>query len=152
MTGNKLKVPKLKKKVKLWVHPEGQVIGSLFLHEESPDHPGCEEPVEALNQDNAFIVLERSEPEELRFYNRGTIIRVEYEQEKEQIEIEPINCQLNMMDGSYLEGTIRENLPPDYSRLYDYLNTSNNHFIKIYIDDNNVCLVNKSYINYATSN
>ena len=152
MPGNTLIVPKQKKTVKLWVHPEGQVIGSLFLREQSPDHAGPEEIVELLNQDNQFIVLERSNPEELRFYNWKTIIRVEYTDNDKPDNDVPITCQLNMMDGSYIEGLIRDKLPPDYSRLYDYLNTTSARFIKVYLDEENICLVNKSYINYATAN
>ena len=41
MSSDDLKVPKLKQKVTLWVHPEGQVVGSLFVREHSPDHAGA---------------------------------------------------------------------------------------------------------------
>lgn len=150
MSTDILKVPKSKCKVSLWVHPEGQVIGSLFVRKQSPDHAGEETPQDVLNEDAAFIVLEMAKPEQLRFYNRNSIIRVEYN-EIMQVDASPLHCQLNMMDGSIIEGTIRENLPPDYSRLFDYLNKDNDRFIKVFTADNEVCLVNKSYIINVTN-
>lgn len=51
-----------------------------------------------------------------------------------------------MMDGSMIKGRIRENLQPEYARLYDYLNKGKQRFIKLITDENDICLVNKSYI------
>lgn len=142
-----LKVPKLKQKVSLWVHPEGQVVGSIFVLEQSPDHAGPEEVVDVLNQELPFIVLQKDKPEELRFYNRNSIIRAEYNTDTHPVDdATQLSCTLNMMDGSIIEGTIRENLPPDFSRLFDYINQENARFIKLYFSDNDICLVNKSYI------
>ena len=146
MNAGSLKVSKLKRKVSLWVHPEGQVIGSLFVRQQSPHHSGEEFPLEVLNEEVAFIVLVKDKPEQLRFYNRNSIIRVEYTEESSS-DASPMPCQLNMMDGSIIEGTIRENLPPDHSRLFDYLNKENERFIKLFTSANEVCLINKSYIN-----
>lgn len=151
MSTDILKVPKTKCKVSLWVHPEGQVIGSLFVREQSPHHAGEETPQEVLNEETPFVVLEKTNPEQLRFYNRNAIIRVEY-LEDTTAGASPLHCSLNMMDGSVIEGTIRENLPDEYSRLFDYLNKDNERFIKVYTSDNEVCLVNKSYIINVTSN
>lgn len=146
MSTDILKVPKSKRKVSLWVHPEGQVIGSLFVRQQSPHHAGEESPLEILNKEVAFIVLEKDKPEQLRFYNRNSIIRVEYNEELVS-DTSSLPCQLNMMDGSIIEGSIHENLPPDHSRLFDYLNKENERFIKLFTSENEVCLINKSYIN-----
>ena len=127
MSADILKVPKTKRNVSLWVHPEGQVIGSLFVRQQSPHHAGEELPVEVLNDDDPFIVLEKNNPEQLRFYNRNSIIRVEYSEESPS-KASPLSCQINMMDGSIIEGTIREDLPPEHSRLFDYLNQENTSF------------------------
>jgi hypothetical protein len=150
MQTDSLKVPKLKRKVSLWVHPEGQVIGSLFIREQSPHHAGEESPQEVLNEDTAFVVLEKQQPEQLRFYNRNAIIRVEYQGQAEA-GTSSLACQLNMMDGSVIIGTICENLPPEHSRLFDYLNRDNKRFIRLFTSDNDVCLVNKSYIINVTT-
>ena len=147
MSTDILKVPKIKHRVSLWVHPEGQVIGSLFVREQSPDHAGPEDPIEVLNQQTSFLVFEKNESEELRFYNRNSIIRVEYQANKiQKPDTDQLSCTINMMDGSVIEGTIRENLPPDHSRLFDYINQENSRFIKIYFNNDDICLINKSYI------
>ncbi|NNF97030.1 MAG: hypothetical protein HKM94_08905 [Halobacteria archaeon] len=79
MANDSLKIPKIKRQVSMWVHPEGQVIGSLFLREQRVNHAGMEEPIEVLNKDKAFIVLDREENGQVCFYNRNAIIRLEYE-------------------------------------------------------------------------
>ena len=56
-----------------------------------------------------------------------------------------------MMDGSVMEGTIREELPPEYSRLFDYINQEKARFIRLYHNDNEVSLINKSYIVNVTT-
>ena len=153
MATDALKIPKIKRQVSMWVHPEGQVIGSLFLRAQSVNHAGVEEPLEVLNKDKAFIVLDRDEAGQIRFYNRNAIIRVEYDEDIPPVGIEQkiISCQLTMMDGALFNGEIRETLAPDRARLFDYLNHENARFIKLYTDTNQICLVNKSYIiNVAT--
>lgn len=150
MSSDRLRIPKKLKQVTLWVHPLGPVIGSLFLREQSVKHAGEEEPLEVLNQVEPFVVLQRDEPDELRFYNRGSIIRVEYSGEIPGPEtarhMTALACQLHMMDGSLLKGTIYEQLPPDHSRLFDYLNQDSERFIRMYVDESTICLINKSYI------
>ena len=137
----------------MWVHPEGRVFGSLFLREQSVNHGGVEEPIEVLNKDKAFIVLDREDTGQICFYNRNAIIRVEYEHTPSTTEAEQkiIPCQLTMMDGALFEGEIRESLAPDRARLFDYLNHEKARFMKLYVDNNQVLLVNKSYIIKVTT-
>ena len=153
MASDSLKIPKIKRQVNLWVHPEGQVIGSLFLREQSVNHAGVEEPIEVINKDKAFIVLEREVDGQVCFYNRNAIIRLEYEHTTTSAEadLKIIPCQLTMMDGALFDGEIRESLAPDRARLFDYLNQDKARFIKLYIDNKQVCLVNKSYIVKVTT-
>ncbi len=150
MTNEILKVPKKLKPVTLWVHPEGRVRGSLYLREQSPDHAGPEHPLEVLNQCTPFVVIKREEPDELRFYNMRSIIRVEYETEhKPSTDIPRQHCQIQMMDGSFITGSIREQLPPARARVLDYLNRSDECFIKIHMDEGTIYLINKAYIIHA---
>jgi hypothetical protein len=148
-----LKIPKKLKQVTLWVHPEGRVVGFLFLRPQSLNIAGEEEPLEVLNQPEPFLVLKRQSPDELRFYNKSSIIWVEYvEGAKLQFpEVEPLRCKLHLMDGSFIEGSSRKDLPPDHARLLDFLNLAHEHFVKVYADDGNVYLVNKSYIICVTA-
>jgi len=114
---------------------------------------GMEEPIEVINKDKAFIVLEREVDGQVCFYNRNAIIRLEYEHTTTSAEadLKIIPCQLTMMDGALFDGEIRESLAPDRARLFDYLNQDKARFIKLYIDNKQVCLVNKSYIVKVTT-
>jgi hypothetical protein len=146
-----LQIPKKLKRVTLWIHPEGRVVGSLFLDLQKKYTAGEEAPRELLNRAVPFIVLEREDPDELRFYNRAAIVRVEYPLETPLAEdcIEPLQCRLYMMDGSMIAGSVRQSLPPGNARLYDYLNLGEERFVEIHTEGRQVCLVNKSYIAYA---
>ena len=79
MLRDQLKIPKKLKLVTLWVHPEGRVVGSLFLRPQSANRAGEEEPLEVLNTADPFLVLKRDQPDELRFYNKSSVVRVEYD-------------------------------------------------------------------------
>ena len=153
MAETRLKIPKFLKEVTLWVHPEGRVVGSLFLREQSINHAGIEEPIEALNQEQPFIVLQRQSPAELRFYNLSSIVRVEYPNDDSEPaqDVVKLPCTVHLMDGAMIPGSIRERLPHDHARLFDYLNRGSDRFVKIHCEDDTVCLVNKSYIIQVTS-
>ncbi len=141
-------ISKLLQKVALWVHPEGKVLGSLFIREHSDSHAGHESPIEILNSPQDFVVLKRDDSNEVRFYNKSSIVRVEYN-DAESINKKnntKLKCKIHMMDGSLLDGIINENLPQAHSRLFDYINDHSNHFIKILISDNETMLINKSYV------
>ena len=147
-----LKIPKKLKQVTLWIHPEGRVVGSLFLRPQSPHAPREEEPLEVLNTPDPFLVLRRDDRDELRFYNKSAVVRVEYEEDVYALalEVPTLSCTLHLMDGSLIPGTIRKALPADRSRLFDYLNLHDEQFVKIHCDDGTVCLVNKMYIACVT--
>jgi len=141
-----LKIAKALRHVSMWVHPEGLVSGSIFvtIGEETGTQ---EDPRYVLNDDSPFLVLKRSNPDELRFYNRASITRVEYEDEKpDGDKYTHLSCRVHLMDGSVIDGDIVEVLPNDHERLYDYLNQGQERFIRLYTSDNEICMVNKSYI------
>lgn len=148
MSSEALKIPKKQKPVTLWVHPEGRVIGAMFLYEQSESHSGQEQPIEVLNNDAPFLVLHREDLDEPRFYNKRSIVRTEYEDDgsTNTSDLTVIPCRLHMMDGSLLEGEIREFLDPEHARLFDYINQNGEHFLKLHVPEGRVYLVNKAYI------
>ena len=152
MTAHHLKIDKSLQPVTLWVHPEGRVTGSIFVKPESANN-AAEEPADVLNQSPHFIVLKKHEPEEIRFYNRAAIVRAEYPQSSadSSVKSHTYPCQLMMMDGSLISGVIQESLPSEFSRLYDYLNQREEHFIKLHSHDELTYLVNKSYVTQVIS-
>lgn len=153
MSSEFLKVPKSVRPVVLWVHPEGQVHGSLFVHTQSRCHAGEQDPAELLNEPEPFLIVQREDPEELRFYQRSAIVRAEYhhvDPQQAPAETQPFPCRLYLMDGSVISGMVSEPLPPDRSRLIDYLNQPETRFVRLWLEDERVCLVNKAYIIHAT--
>ena len=152
MSSDFLKVPKSVRPVVLWVHPEGQVHGSLFVHTQSRSHAGEEDPAELLNEPEPFLIVQREDPEEVRFYQRSAIVRAEYAQPATEAppDHQPVPCRLYLMDGSVISGLVREALPSDRSRLIDYLNQPETRFVRVWVEDEQVCLINKAYIIHAT--
>ena len=148
LSTNNLKLPTKQKPVTMWVHPSGPIIGSLFIHKDNGQDQAI---LDILNQTEPFVVFQVDTPNEVRFYNRQSIIRIEYN-DKDAISdsAQTLYCIIHMMDGSQIDGTIKEALPPEHARLYDYLNQQENRFLKIYVSDDEVCLINKSYINQVT--
>jgi hypothetical protein len=147
---NPLKIPKVEKQVTLWTHPDGLVLGSIYLHMGDAERSRAEDPWAVMNDHDDFLVVRRQEPEELRFYNKASLIRVQYTEDELYVAEsgKDLPCRVYMMDGSVLEGAMRKSLPPERSRLYDYMNTDNPRFLKLYVESNAVCLVNKSYVGY----
>jgi hypothetical protein len=146
-----LKIAKALRQVSMWVHPEGLVSGAIFvtIGEESGTQ---EDPRYVLNDESPFLVLKRDNPDELRFYNRASIIRVEYEGSKpEGKKYTHLSCRVHIMDGSVLDGDIIEVLPNDRERLYDYLNQGQERFVRLYTSESQICMVNKSYIIQVTN-
>ena len=131
----------------MWIHPDGRVVASMFLSFQG-DSMRAEAPLQVLNSSSKFLVVEREEPNETRFYNKASIVRVEYMDEDDLPEdgVKPLDCVTHMMDGALIKGKIERFLPPDNSRLYDYLNIDDEHFVKLKLEDGMTCLINKSYI------
>lgn len=147
---NPLKIPKVEKPVTLWAHPDGLVLGAIYLRVPEPDSPSGEDPWTLLNIPDDFLLVRRHDPDELRFCNKASLIRVECNEEELYVTDagKDLFCRVHMMDGSLIDGAMRKSLPPERSRLYDYMNTDNPRFLKLYVGDKSVCLINKSYVGY----
>lgn len=151
MADKPLHISKALRQVDMWVHPEGLVKGSIYVRA-GEDNATQEDPRNVLNADKPFLVLCREAPEEVRFYNRSAIVRVEFEDNKPAGNATTvIPCRINMMDGSVIDGEIIEMLPPDHARLYDYLNQAQDRFIRLYTGETQACMVNKNYIIQVTN-
>ncbi len=150
---NPLKIPKREKPVTLWTHPDGLVLGAIYLQIAESDQGCGEDPGTVLNDPEDFLVVRRREPDELRFYNKASLIRVEYVEDELNFADtgKELPCRVHLMDGSVIDGAMRKALPPERSRLYDYMNTDNPRFLKLHVDDTSVCLINKSYVGYITT-
>jgi hypothetical protein len=153
MSDDSYKIIKRAEPATLWVHPHGPVKGELYVQERSDVADRPEHPIEVLNRDQPFVVVHLRETEEVRFYGKRSIVRVHHQPdatEQENPDTSILPCDLHMMDGSTLSGTIREFLLPEHRRLFDYLNQRDQAFLRLHLDDGEICLVNKAYIVCAT--
>src|SRR5262245_51711032 len=75
---NPLRILKRRLPVTLWVHPEGRVVGNIFLHLRGDELRESEATESVLNEPAEFLVVERRHPDETRFYNKQAIVRVDY--------------------------------------------------------------------------
>jgi hypothetical protein len=143
-----LQISKKRKQVALWVYPEGQVLGALFVSHHTKRARREEEPLDVLNHPAPFVIVRCYLPDEIRFYNKAAIVRIEYVDEGSAALAPPpsLPCQLHLMDGSLIVASIRQHRPPERSRLYDGLNVADERFVKVHLEDGAICLVNKSYI------
>lgn len=141
-------VPKALMQVRMWIHPEGQVLAGIYLVAERPGEQPAELPIELLNNPHPFFACQCLGGEDLRFYNKNALVRMEYESQAEHAMPADVTLsgEFSLMDGSVFVGTIRENLPPDRRRLLDYLNVHVDRFIRIFVDDDMVVVLNKAYI------
>lgn len=148
MEDGALKVPKRQVPVMLWVHPEGRVVGSMFVHLPGPDSMPGEQPWDVINEAADFVAIKLDDPDEMRFYNKSSIVRMEYRDGASSLLAEgrPLPCMLTMMDGSLIEGDICKATPVERSRLYDYMNDTEERFLKLRSRGVDVLLVNKSYV------
>jgi len=148
MIDSHLKVPKQQMTVSLWVHPEGKVLGQMFLSIPDPESRGRERPEDVLNSRLDFLVFKLQQSNQVRFYNKSSIVRVEYNsgQMARDYTAQPRACRITMMDGALLDGEICKALSAETSRLYDYLNDAAERFLPVTLTGANVALVNKAYI------
>lgn len=152
MDQDAFRISKHPETVEIWIHPEGRVLGTIFLQTQSDRHAGAETPREMLDGPAPFLVVQCEGAEPIRFYNKRSIVRLEFTGGETSKAVDPVDigCRLSMMDGALLIGNIREYLPPSHSRLYDYLNIAGQRFIELQLDGGRACLVNKAYIVRAT--
>jgi hypothetical protein len=147
MEDNSLKIPKKPMPVSLWVHPEGRVVGSIFLHLPGADAT-AEQPVDVMNEKTDFLVIQREAPEGVVFYNKGSIVRLDYWDAGEAscADGHPLPCRIMMMDGSVIDGALSKAAPIERSRLYDCMNDTSERFLKLRTGASEIMLVNKSYV------
>jgi hypothetical protein len=115
---------------------------------QSNGHAGQERPEHLLNRKEPFLVFKCDTPNEVRFYSKKAIIRLQYSdgQPEASTPLMILGARLHLMDGSTLAGEIKEFPSQDRRRLFDYINSTSEAFIKLHLRTGDVCLINKAYI------
>ncbi|MBA2490463.1 MAG: hypothetical protein H0V34_01745 [Gammaproteobacteria bacterium] len=154
MDKDALRIPTTMQRADLWVDPGQCVSGSIFLHLETRRHAGQERPEDVLNEPEPFLVFRTDPPNELRLYCKRRITLMQYLDEQPSNEMAGrtiLGCRLLLADGVMVAGSIREFLPPERPRLFDYLNNCSESFIRLHLEAGMVGLINKEHIIYASA-
>jgi hypothetical protein len=146
---DELKVPKRRAPVEL-VLPYGngsrQVM--VFLAEFAGSHAGHERLSDLLNGPNEFLPAVDLTTDTMSFVGRAGIAAArcgkEWESNYGLGEVEEHEVQITLADGTALRGIVQFELPPDRSRLLDYLNDAQ-PFVRL-DEGEKVALVNKRHI------
>src|SRR4051794_15590579 len=129
-----LRVPKRRTAVEVLL-PGGAVRHvAVFLAEFAPGHQGTERLSDLLNGSADFVPALDVDSDAMTFLNRHavSVARVAREVETEAGDDVTIpteqEVEITLMDGASLTGLIAYVLPPDRSRLVDYLNDASPFF------------------------
>jgi len=147
---NELRVPKRRAEVEV-VLPGGAIRRvAVFLSEFASHHQGGERLSDLLNGDQAFFPALDGESGEMTFLNRGgiAVARVAAEHERDPATELTLpsehEVEITLVDGGRLCGLLSFVLPPERSRLIDFLNDAPPFFALL--EAEHVALVNKRYV------
>ena len=142
-----MKVEKFKHKATILTSTGGRLDVNLFLGESSETHTGYELFVDVLNSDSIFIPMEDVFADEILLIGKSQIMGVELAERNlmpETLEAPQMPVLIELVNGEMLEGDFYIEMPPDKSRLSDFLNFTP-QFIYLCRDSTDFIL-NKAYI------
>lgn len=148
-----LKVPKRRVQVELLVpgSPARQV--TVFLAEFAPDHTGPERLSDLLNDHAEFVPAVDVASGAMTFFGRHSIaaarVAREWELGEEPVAGEQHQVEIQLTDGTLLDGTVSFVLPHERTRLLDYLNDGQPFVLLAQRDQ--VALINKRHIVRVTT-
>ena len=142
-----MKINKLRRRAKVRGSEGSEIDVNFFLREIAENHSGREIILDILNSKAIFISVERLNTNEVFFLNRRKIVCVELHERDliEEMMLAPeIPVQVTLVNGQSIKGSFFLEMPPERSRLSDYLNFSPQF---IYLCRKNAdIIINKSYL------
>ena len=150
---NELRVPKRRTQVEI-VLPGGLVKQCvIFLGEFAPGHSGAERLSDLLNGDTDFIPAVEMDTDAVTFLNRVGIALARVSPDVEPVEDHTIptehEVEITLVDGKTVNGLVTYMMPPDRSRLTDFLNDSPPFFRLV--EKDRIALVNKRHVARVTT-
>jgi hypothetical protein len=145
-----LRVPKNRVEVEVVLPGGTRRRVAVFLAEFAPNHRGAERLSDLLNGTEDFFPALDAARDEMTFLNRTgiAVARIAYAHERDvtgeftlPTEYE---VQIDLVDGTELQGLVSFVLPPERSRLIDFLNDAPPFFALL--EDERVALVNKRHV------
>jgi hypothetical protein len=146
---DELKVPKRRVQVEVFLAGGGARQVTVFLAGFASSHAGRERLSDLLNAaEGEFVPAIDADSDELMFLNRQSVavahVLREWESDEDLIGGLEHEVEIDLTDGTRLHGTVRYVMPPERSRLNDYLNDAQ-PFVRLEHDEK-VTLVNKRHI------
>ena len=147
---DELRIPKSRLEVELTLAGQGVRRVMLFLSDFAPGHEGGERLSDLLNEPPDFLPARELEKDGVLFVQREQIIvaRVTGEPETEDAERYTLPTEhdviLYLADGKSVRGLVTYVLPPDRSRLVDFLNGAP-LFIRV-LESGRRAYVNRRYV------
>ena len=145
---DELRVPKRRAQVEVLLPGGAARQVTVFLAEYAPRHSGPERLSDLLNAENDFVPALDVATDTMTFLNRHGIAAArvgrEWELGEESAAGEQHEVEISLVDGSTLRGVVSFVMPPERSRLLDYLNDAQ-PFVRL-AETERVSLVNKRHI------
>ncbi|HXT14886.1 MAG TPA: hypothetical protein VN706_04610 [Gemmatimonadaceae bacterium] len=143
------RIEKVRRRVSLVMAGGERLHGDIFLQPTARYHSGPQEPLDLLNESDAFLPVDM-DGRNLSLVAKDQIIRVQYEERAADTEMDGValaSVEIHCTDGSVVGGTIRLETRADRPRLLDFLNGGGDHerFLRLRMP-NGVCLVNRRQI------
>jgi hypothetical protein len=146
---DELRVPKRRAQVEVLLPGGAARQVTVFLAEFASGHAGRERVSDLLNAaEGEFVPALDAVTDAITFLNRQSVtaarVSREWEADDELGGGQEHEVEIALTDGTQLRGTVRYVLPPERSRLNDYLNDAQS-FVRLAHGDQ-VTLVNKRHI------
>jgi len=142
-----LRVLKREHPVTLWLPAEGRMDGAVFVWPETEGRPTGESPADVFNSEEPFVAVKRYAPDHVQLYRKSAIARVEFQPRGARDAGDSnIGCSVRLDDGASVRGRVREVLPEARQRLLDHLNRDAAAFLRLFLEDGGIALLNKLHI------
>lgn len=138
---------KSRRKALVWGSDGWKLNANFFLRQFAEEHSGRELILDILNSKAGFIPLEDARTKETLFVNKDKAVFLELEERDllEETMLSPeIPVRIELTSGETLTGSFFVEMPPERSRLSDFLNFSP-QFLYLCREEGDIIL-NKSYM------
>lgn len=128
--------------------------GEVYVMERVPQHDGPETVLEMLNRREAFFAFRPEAGEEVLLVSKGHIVSVTMDRQAPISDparlsaAKLLGLEIVLAGGSTLSGWASAELPPEHSRLLDYLNASQDPFFALWTHAS-THYVNRAHVLYA---
>ncbi len=142
-----MKIQKVKRKARLCKRDRWKLEVNFFLRQVAEEHSGREVVLDIVNSKASFIPVEDYTTKEFFLINKSEIMFLELDERDltEETMLAPeIPVHIELTNGTILTGSFFVEMPPERSRLGDYINFGP-QFAYLCRDESDIIL-NKAYI------